>query len=208
MKLIVLALMTLMFAGFTWREATHPSAKPELKTATFAAGCFWGVQASFDRVPGVVSTEAGYTGGSDSHPTHASVATAQTGHVEAVRVTYDASKISYAELLDAFWSCHNPTVDLSTGPGEGPGRSMIFVSDPLQDRIARQSFDEVSDSRRFNAPIMTRIVPAAPFYPAEAEHQHFADRNGATTRCALPGPPVYTQLAASAKRLRTVADRF
>lgn len=202
MKLTVLTMAALLLAGISWSGA-HRRSSAELKTATFAAGCFWGVQAAFDHVPGVVSTEAGYTGGSDKHPSHASVAAGHSGHVEAVRVTYDPAKVSYGELLDAFWSCHNPTVDLSTGRSEGPGRSMIFVSDSLQDRLARRSLDELTDAEQYDAPIMTRIVPAATFYPAEAEHQHFADRNGATARCAAPGPTIHTEVASCARRIRT-----
>jgi len=200
MKLTVLAMIALMLSGMTW-QVTHRPAKQELRTAIFSAGCFWGVQATFDRVPGVVTTEVGYTGGTDTHPTHASVAAGHSGHVEAVRVTYDPAKISYAELLDFFWTCHNPTIDLSISPGEGPGRSMIFVSNPMQTQIARQSFDELTDDGVYEAPIMTRIVTASTFYPAEAEHQHFADRNGGAP-CAVPGPTVHTHLAACARRIR------
>jgi peptide-methionine (S)-S-oxide reductase len=199
MKLAALALLAMALAGSTLQVSRHCGNR-ELKTAIFAAGCFWGVQATFDHVVGVVSTEAGYTGGTDPHPTHTSIAAGHSGHVEAVRITYDPTQISYAELLDIFWACHNPTIDLSTGPGEGPGRSMIFVRDGIQDRIARQSLAELTASGRFGAPIVTQIAPVSAFYPAESEHQHYADLHG--TRCAVHGDAVHTRLAADARQLR------
>jgi peptide-methionine (S)-S-oxide reductase len=202
MKIVALVLALVLTGGLMLQSARAHRPKPELKTATFAGGCFWGVQAAFDRVPGIVSTEAGYTGGTDMHPTHMSVAIGDSGDVEAVRVTYDARQVSYAELLDVFWSCHDPTLDLSTGPNEGPGRSMIFVNDPLQDRLAHRSLDEVNASAVYPARIATQIVPAKAFYRAEAEHQHFADRNGAAVRCETPGPAIHTQVAACARHIR------
>ena len=202
MRAILIGFVGFTLATVAW-HFTPRHRQGERQTAIFAAGCFWGVQGTFDRIPGVVGTEAGYTGGFDPHPTHASVSAGRGGHVEAVRVTYDPTKISYAELLDIFWSCHNPTIDLSTGPGEGAARSMIFTVDGIQDRLARQSVAELSESRRFAAPIVTQIVPATRFYPAESEHQHFSELHG--TRCTVPGAAIHTKLAADARRRRTAS---
>src|SRR5579864_2749998 len=128
--------------------------------ATFAAGCFWGVEAAFRKVPGVLSTVAGYTGGATPNPTYRDVALGRTAHTEAVLVTYDSTRVSYAQLLDVFWSCHDPTADLSLDGAPGPHRSAIFFHDPQQEAIARASLRELEETHVFAKPIVTRIVPS------------------------------------------------
>lgn len=138
--------------------------KMNLKEATFAAGCFWGVEAAFRKVDGVVSTEVGYTGGSTDKPTYRQVCTDRTGHAEAVKVTYDPSKVSFAELLDAFWTSHDPTTANRQGPDVGTQyRSAIFFHDADQEKTAKASLAEVDESHVFKRPIVTQIVAAGPF---------------------------------------------
>ena len=138
---VALALITVALAVRAIRP--HQTAGP-LQHATFAAGCFWSVEAAFRRTHGVVATAVGYTGGhTDDHPTYYEVGLGHTGHAEAVEVTYDPRQISYAELLDVFWSCHDPTIDRT----EGPHASTIFFHDAAQEATARASLEEVAESR-------------------------------------------------------------
>jgi len=178
-----------------------PANSANLKTAIFAAGCFWGVQERFDHVPGVVSTEAGYTGGTLANPTYEDVCSHNTGHAEAVRVTYDPAKVSYAELLDAFWTMHDPTTLDRQGPDFGSNyRSVIFYTDAEQEKIAKASMAEVQASGVFDGKIVTAIVAAGPFYKAEDYHQEYFEKNGGT--CHNGVAVVHTKLAAEAKKAR------
>lgn len=175
----------------------------KLKQATFAAGCFWGVESAFRKVPGVVNTEVGYTGGRTDKPTYEDVCTDATGHAEAVRVTYDPSKVSYAELLDAFWTSHDPTTVDRQGPDVGNQyRSAIFFHDPEQEQTARASLKEVDESGAFRRKIVTQIVPAGPFFRAEEYHQQYFERRGAGAMCHVGPATVHTKLAADAARQR------
>jgi peptide-methionine (S)-S-oxide reductase len=151
------------------------------KTATFGGGCFWGVEESFRTVPGVIRTAVGYMGGSVKNPTYEQVCTGETGHAEVVQVTYDPAMISYQQLLDIFWSVHNPTQLNRQGPDIGPNyRSVIFYHDPEQGPIARKSKNDVETSGRFGfGKVVTQIQPAGEFYRAEEYHQqYFAKRGG------------------------------
>ncbi|MFA5236514.1 MAG: peptide-methionine (S)-S-oxide reductase MsrA [Methanoregula sp.] len=151
----------------------------ELKTATFGAGCFWGVEAAFRNVHGVMATEVGYTGGSTRNPRYEEVCTGQTGHVEAVRLLYDPDEVTYDDLLAIFWSIHNPTEKDRQGPDIGTNyRSAIFYHDPEQKRRAIQSKDEISRSGRFSRPVVTEIVPSAIFWRAEEYHQQYHEKHG------------------------------
>jgi peptide-methionine (S)-S-oxide reductase len=148
--------------------------------ATFAAGCFWGVEAAFREVKGVISTKAGYTGGRTQYPTYEEVCTGTTGHAEAVEVIFDADIVSYKELLELFWSIHDPTQLNRQGPDYGTNyRSAIFYHSNDQKILAEGSRKKLEDSGCFGRrPIVTEIVPATPFYPAEEYHQQFYKKQG------------------------------
>jgi len=156
--------------------------------ATFAAGCFWGVEFAFAKVPGVVSTQVGYTGGHTENPTYKEVCTDRTGHAEAVTITYDPAKISYQQLLDVFWSIHDPTTLNRQGPDAGTQyRSAIFYHNQEQQAAAKASKRKLQQSGRFDKPIVTEITPASRFYRAEEYHQHYFEKHGLPS-CHLPNP--------------------
>lgn len=153
-----------------------------LAHAIFAAGCFWGVQAAFDAVPGVWSTRVGYTGGSAVNPSYEQVCRGNTGHAEAVEIAYDPKQISYDELLDVFFSIHNPTTRDRQGPVIGHQyRSAVFYLNAGQKEAAVAKILELNRSGKFPAPIVTEIVPAKTFYPAEDYHQDYLKKQGLKT---------------------------
>jgi len=150
-----------------------------MEKATFAAGCFWGVEEAFRKLKGVISTEVGYTGGHVPNPTYKQVCTDTTGHAEAVQVVFDPSQISYEELLRVFWEIHDPTQHNRQGPDFGAQyRSAIFVHSPEQESAARQSKKELDESGRFGRPIVTVLEPASEFYRAEEYHQQYLAKRG------------------------------
>jgi peptide-methionine (S)-S-oxide reductase len=147
--------------------------------ATFAAGCFWGVEATFRQLPGVISTRVGYTGGQTANPTYKDVCTDRTGHAEAVEIEYDPTKLSYDKLLDVFWENHDPTQLNRQGPDWGTQyRSAIFFHTPEQEAEAKASKERLEKSRRFSKPIVTQIVPAGQFFEAEDYHQQYLEKKG------------------------------
>ncbi len=148
--------------------------------ATFAAGCFWGVEAAFREVKGVISTRVGYTGGHAKNPTYEEVCSGKTGHAEAVEVVFDPLAVSYQELLDLFWSIHDPTQLNRQGPDYGTNyRSAIFYHTPAQKILAEESRKRIAESGRYGRrPVVTEIMPASPFYPAEEYHQQFYEKQG------------------------------
>jgi peptide-methionine (S)-S-oxide reductase len=147
--------------------------------ATFAAGCFWGVQAAFDRLKGVTKTEVGYTGGHMDKPSYDDVCTDGTGHAEAVLVEYNPKTITYEKLLETFWSVHDPTQMNRQGPDVGAQyRSAIFYHDDSQKKEAMKSKESLEKSKRFKSPIATLIVPAEQFWKAEEYHQHYLKKRG------------------------------
>jgi peptide-methionine (S)-S-oxide reductase len=147
--------------------------------ATFAAGCFWGVEATFRQLPGVISTRVGYIGGHTKNPTYKDVCTDGTGHAEAVEVQYDPAKVSYDQLLNVFWENHDPTTLDRQGPDWGSQyRSAIFFHTPEQEQLAKASKEAWDKSRRFRNKIVTQIVPAADFYEAEDYHQQYLEKRG------------------------------
>ena len=144
-----------------------------------AAGCFWGVQATFDKLDGIIATEVGYTGGTTKNPSYEEVCTDTTGHAEAVKITYNPQKISTDEILDVFFQTHNPTTLNKQGPDVGSQyRSAIFYTTPEQQKMAIDKIKEYQPF--FKAPIITEILPAGIFYPAEAYHQKYFEKNGKT----------------------------
>lgn len=186
---------------------TDPAFGPYLyRKATFAGGCFWGTESAFRHVPGVISTAVGYSGGTMKDPTYEDVCTHRTGHAECVLVTYDPTQVSYAELLDAFWTSHDPTTVDRQGPDIGSNyRSVIFYHDADQKRIAEESMKEVNDSHIFKNPIVTQIVPEAPFYRAEEYHQQYFEKQGEVAFCHVGPAKVHTRLAAQAAAERKAA---
>lgn len=157
-----------------------------LEKATFAAGCFWGVEAAFRQLEGVRSTRVGYTGGRTENPTYEDVCTGRTGHAEAVEVLYDPARIRYEDLLAAFWENHDPTTPNRQGPDVGEQyRSAIFFHSPEQEAAARASRDKLDASHRYRRPIVTQLVPAPAFYPAEEYHQQYLQKRGLAS-CHLP----------------------
>ncbi|MFI5271509.1 MAG: peptide-methionine (S)-S-oxide reductase MsrA [Ktedonobacterales bacterium] len=149
------------------------------QTATFGAGCFWGVEETFRQTPGVVATTAGYEGGTLENPTYRDVCTDRTGHAEVVQVIYDPAEVSYEALLDVFWNNHNPTQLNRQGPDVGTQyRSAIFYHTPEQRAAAEASKVALEQSGRFHRPIVTQVEPATPFYPAEEYHQQYLAKRG------------------------------
>ena len=170
---VVLAGLSLLTQGAA-AQATGTSTEK----ATFAGGCFWCVESDFDKVPGVISTVSGYTGGTVANPTYEQVSHKQTGHAEAVEITYDPSKVTYARLLEVYWRSIDPTVkdrqfcDIGT-----PYRTAIFTHGDAQMQAAKASRDALDKTKPFKEPIVTEIVAAGPFYPAEEYHQDYYKKN-------------------------------
>jgi peptide-methionine (S)-S-oxide reductase len=147
--------------------------------ATFAAGCFWGVEDAFRQVDGVTKTTVGYTGGTTENPSYKEVCTGRTGHAEAVEVEFDPAKVSYLQLLAVFWKSHDPTTVNRQGPDVGTQyRSAIFYHDAEQDKEARASKAELEKGHVFKRPIVTEIQPAGAFYRAEDYHQQYFEKQG------------------------------
>jgi peptide-methionine (S)-S-oxide reductase len=145
--------------------------------ATFGAGCFWGVEATFRRVPGVTATAVGYAGGWLEHPSYRDVCSGRTGHAEVVEVDYDPDRVSYEQLLDVFWDCHDPTTPNQQGPDIGTQyRSVIFWHTPEQQAVATASKERLQASGRFRRPIVTAIQAASTFWRAEEYHQQYFEK--------------------------------
>jgi peptide-methionine (S)-S-oxide reductase len=161
-------------------------AEKQLETASFAAGCFWGVEETFRQTPGVVDTAVGYMGGSLANPTYEDVCTDRTGHAEAVQVNFDPAKVSYEQLLQIFWDNHDPTTLNRQGPDFGSQyRSAVFIHSPEQERLAREVKDRLQKSGRFRRPIVTEIAPASTFWRAEEYHQRYLEKRG-VAHCHVP----------------------
>ncbi len=150
-----------------------------MEKATFGAGCFWGVEERFRKIPGVIETAVGYEGGDIDNPTYKDVCTDTTGHAEVVEIDFDPSKVSYEELLEVFWANHNPTTKDRQGPDVGTQyRSVIFYHTPEQQALAEASKDALQESGKWKSPIVTQIVPAQTFYRAEEYHQKYLYKRG------------------------------
>lgn len=150
-----------------------------MQKATFAAGCFWGVEKQFSEIPGVISTRVGYTGGHSVDPGYEEVCRGTTGHAEAIEIEFDPNVIQYIDLLDIFWNIHNPTTLNRQGPDIGTQyRSAIFYHDPKQQQQAIDSKNEFDKIGKYAMPITTEIAAAGKFYPAEEYHQKYLEKKG------------------------------
>jgi peptide-methionine (S)-S-oxide reductase len=169
------AACVLLAAGSARAQA---SLAPPLAKATFAGGCFWCVEADFDKVPGVVSTTSGYIGGTVANPSYQQVTTKTTGHAEAVEIAFDPAKVSYERLLAIYWRSIDPTTkDRQFCDAGSPYRTAIFTHGPAQQAAALASRAALEKSKPFKEPIVTTIEPAGPFYVAEAYHQDYHQKN-------------------------------
>ena len=180
---VAAGLAVVMTLGMASRKPSErgASAKEPVMTekAIVAAGCFWGVQAAFDRVKGVAATTVGYTGGRTKNPTYEQVCTHTTGHAEAVLVEYDPKQVSYEQVLDAFWAMHDPTTKNRQGPDVGSQyRSAIFYRTPEQHTAAEAVKARLDRGGRFGRPIVTEVTSASTFYPAEEYHQKYFEKHG------------------------------
>lgn len=154
----------------------------KLNKATFAAGCFWGIEAAFRKVSGVVHATVGYTGGQTDYPTYQDVCSGQTGHAEAVMIKFDPDQVSYAQLLETFFKVHDPTTLNRQGPDIGSQyRSAIFYHSEEQKSWAEFYVSKFTELKAFKSPIVTQIVPAGQFYPAEEYHQRYLEKRGIGT---------------------------
>ena len=177
----VVAIVMMGWVGGVGAKEKMRSGDPEaqkLEQATFAGGCFWCMQPPFDKTPGVVSTTVGYTGGTKLHPTYEAVCSGTTGHAESIEVVYDPATVRYEKLLDVFWHQIDPTTPNQQFADKGNQyRSAIFYHNDAQQRLALASKKRLEASGKFTKPIVTEIVPASTFYPAEAYHQKYYQKN-------------------------------
>jgi peptide-methionine (S)-S-oxide reductase len=168
-----------MFARREDRKIYPAAYNLHMEYATFAGGCFWGIQAAFQQVPGVTDTRAGYTGGDMPDPSYQDVCNNQTGHAEAVFIEFDPEKVSYRQLLDVFFSLHDPTEYNRQGPDVGPQyRSAIFYHNEEQKQTAKKVIEELQRSGRYQKEIVTELVSSTQFWPAEEYHQSYMVKMG------------------------------
>jgi peptide-methionine (S)-S-oxide reductase len=174
---LAIGLLIGLVPGALAQTATAPAAGNTAK-ATFAGGCFWCVESDFDKVDGVLSTTSGYTGGKTTNPTYEQVSTNRTGHAEAVEIVFDPAKVSYEQLLEHFWRTIDPTVkDRQFCDVGNSYRTAIFTHGPAQAKAAQASKEALQKNKPFKEQIVTEIVPATPFYAAEAYHQNYYEKN-------------------------------
>jgi peptide-methionine (S)-S-oxide reductase len=158
------------------------------KIAIFGAGCFWGVESAFRALDGVVEVTVGYAGGTVDQPTYRMVCSGKSGHAEVVQVEYDPARVSFEKLLELFWQIHDPTTLNRQGPDIGTQyRSVIFYSDERERAAAEESKRRLDESGKFRRPIVTQIVPAVEFYPAEDYHQRYYEKMGIAPSCGIRG---------------------
>jgi peptide-methionine (S)-S-oxide reductase len=163
-----------------WGSTTFKSASDKRETATFAAGCFWGVESTFRKIPGVLRTRVGYTGGTSLDPSYFQVASQRTGHAESIDIEFDPTKVSYSTLLDIFFNSHDPTAK-----NRSEYRSAIFYHTDYQRDLAEQKKRQLDDSGEYAGPLTTEIVPAGVFYPAEQYHQRYFESRGSNHVCRV-----------------------
>ncbi len=171
-------MIAVLFLGF-YLGAENKTGDQKMGKATFAAGCFWGVEEAFRQVKGVTSTAVGYTGGHTKNPTYKDVCSDTTGHAEAVEVTYDPKRVTYDQLLEIFWKNHDPTTLNRQGPDHGSQyRSAVFFHNAEQEKAAKASKEKLAKSGQYERPIVTEIVPATEFWRAEEYHQQYLAKKG------------------------------
>jgi len=178
-RTLILLLSYALIAACTIANSQGQNPSPtETRTAVFAGGCFWCIQPAFDKAKGVIKTVVGYSGGSEPNPTYELVASEKTGHRESIQITYDPAKISYDQLLEIYWRQIDPTQADGQFTDIGPSyRAAIFYGSDDEKRVAETSKEELARSGKFNKPIVTEILPAMKFYPAEAYHQKYYQQN-------------------------------
>lgn len=165
---------------------TKINTQGEIERATFGAGCFWCVEAIFERLDGVVDVQAGYTGGNTNNPSYEDICTGATGHAEVIQITYDSNIISFDKLLDVFWIYHDPTTLNRQGADIGTQyRSVIFHHNKEQKQLSQRSMEKVTNSDMYINPIITEIAPLSIFYPAEDYHQNYYKLNPNAPYCKL-----------------------
>lgn len=169
----------------TPQSSPQPTAESEpraIESVMFGAGCFWGIEVAFRKIDGVLDAEVGYSGGHTENPTYEEVCTGRTGHAEVVNVQFDPAKVTFAQLLDVFWTIHDPTQVNRQGPDIGTQyRSAIFFTSESQQLQAEEAKARLNESGRFRRPIATQIEPAKPFYRAEEYHQRYLEKRGMTS---------------------------
>jgi methionine-S-sulfoxide reductase len=178
-RIFLVALGYAVIAGGAITSSQGQNSSPaETRTATFAGGCFWCIQPAFDKAKGVIKTVVGYCGGTESNPTYELVSTEKTGYRESIQITYDPTKISYDQLLDIYWRQIDPTQSDGQFTDIGPSyRAAIFYGSEEEKKIAEASKEKLAHSEKFHKPIVTEILPAMKFYPAEAYHQKYYQQN-------------------------------
>lgn len=175
MKSMLLAVLSLSIAGFAAAQNPSPT---ETRTAVFAGGCFWCIQPAFDKAPGVIKTVVGYCGGTEPNPTYKLVTSEKTKYRESIEITYDPSKISYQQLLDIYWRQIDPTQADGQFTDIGPSyRAAIFYGNAEEKKIAEASKEKLASSGKFKKPVVTEILPAMKFWPAEDYHQKYYRQN-------------------------------
>ena len=178
-RTLIFLLSYALIAACTIANSQGQNPSPtETRTAVFAGGCFWCIQPAFDKAKGVIKTVVGYSGGSEPNPTYELVASEKTGHRESIQITYDLAKISYDQLLEIYWRQIDPTQADGQFTDIGPSyRAAIFYGSDDEKRVAETSKEKLARSGKFNKPIVTQILPAMKFYPAEANHQKYYQQN-------------------------------
>ena len=181
-QLFIISILSIIFA-YERKEITSMNT---MEKATFGAGCFWCVEAVFERLDGVIEVEAGYTGGRTKNPTYKEVCSGNSGHAEVIQITYNPDLINYAKLLDIFWISHDPTTLNKQGADVGTQyRSVIFYHNENQKKIAQKSLVEIDQSDKFNSSIVTKLESLGDYYPAEEYHQDYFRLNSQAPYCQL-----------------------
>lgn len=176
-------------------KKTDDAPKVKFEKATFGGGCFWCIEAVFERIPGVKSAVSGYAGGTVPRPSYEMVCTGLTGHAEVVQVVYDPEKVPYEKLLDVFWACHDPTTLNRQGPDFGTQyRSIILYHSDAQKQAALKSYRQLTAAGVFDAPIVTQLVPYKTFYPADRHHQDYYRKNRNSEYCQMQIAPKLMKL--------------